>query len=50
MGEGHRYFDLIHFNKAAQILDDFTTGVHEVFTIPASFLETFGDMPQNIGY
>ena len=50
MGEGHRYFDLIHFNKAAQILDDFTTGVHEVFPIPASFLETFGDMPQNIGY
>ena len=49
MGEGHRYFDLIHFNKAAQYINGFMNH-HEIFPIPASFHETFGDMPQNNGY
>ena len=30
MGEGHRYFDLIHFNKAAQYIDGFMNH-HEIF-------------------
>tara|TARA_B110000093_G_C12808878_1_gene342006 strand:- start:405 stop:833 length:429 start_codon:yes stop_codon:yes gene_type:complete len=38
MGEGKRFFDLIHFDKASEIIPNFETGKHEVFPIPQSFI------------
>jgi starch-binding outer membrane protein, SusD/RagB family len=33
-GEGHRFFDLVRTNKAAQYIEGFTTNKNEVFPIP----------------
>ena len=34
MGEGHRFFDLVRTGRAAQAINGFVVGKHEVFPIP----------------
>ena len=34
MGEGHRFFDLVRTGKAANEIEGFVTGKHELFPIP----------------
>ena len=34
VGEGHRFFDLVRTGRAAQEIDGFQTGKHELFPIP----------------
>ncbi len=51
--EGHRFFDLVRQNRAAEVLADegFTAGVHEVFPVPDSQIQaTNGEIVQNPGY
>ncbi|WP_194766336.1 RagB/SusD family nutrient uptake outer membrane protein [Tamlana sp. I1] len=39
MGEGHRFFDLVRTDKAAQSIPGFTTNKNEIFPIPLVELE-----------
>tara|TARA_B110000459_G_scaffold190089_1_gene224831 strand:- start:2266 stop:3990 length:1725 start_codon:yes stop_codon:yes gene_type:complete len=48
MGEGKRFFDLIHFDKASEIIPNFETGKHEVFPIPQSFIDLANTNDDNI--
>ena len=51
VGEGHRFFDLVRTGRAAQEIDDFTTGKHEVFPIPEIEIQLAGNRwAQNPGY
>ncbi|MBT8384703.1 MAG: RagB/SusD family nutrient uptake outer membrane protein [Bacteroidia bacterium] len=51
VGEGHHFFDLVRTNRAAQEIDGFVTGKHEVFPIPAVEIELAGSRwSQNPGY
>ena len=51
MGEGKRFFDLVHFGIATQNLPNFFNGKHEVFPIPRYFIDLVGGLiPQNPGY
>jgi hypothetical protein len=54
MGEGKRFFDLIHFDKASEILPNYIKGKHEVFPIPQSFIDLVNTndeiVTQNPGY
>tara|TARA_B110000238_G_C15888505_1_gene336624 strand:- start:34 stop:639 length:606 start_codon:yes stop_codon:yes gene_type:complete len=51
MGEGKRFFDLVHFGIATQNLPNFFNGKHEVFPIPQYFIDLVGGLiPQNPGY
>ena len=51
MGEGHRFFDLVRTNRAAQVIDGFVVGKHEVFPIPQIEIELAGNRwQQNPGY
>ena len=34
IGEGHRFFDLVRTGRAAQEIDGFQEGKHELFPIP----------------
>lgn len=51
VGEGHHFFDLVRTGRAAQEIDGFTTGKHEVFPIPLIEIQLTGDRwEQNPGY
>ncbi len=50
-GEGHRFFDLVRTGRAADEIDGFVTGKHEVFPIPLIEIELAGNVwEQNAGY
>ncbi|WP_373071734.1 RagB/SusD family nutrient uptake outer membrane protein [Zeaxanthinibacter enoshimensis] len=51
VGEGHRFFDLVRTGRAAQEIDGFTAGKHELFPIPSIEIELAGNRwEQNPGY
>lgn len=51
MGEGHRFFDLVRTGRAAQNIDGFVPGKHELFPIPSIEIELAGNRwEQNPGY
>ena len=51
VGEGHRFFDLVRTGRAAQEIDGFQTGKHELFPIPLIEIQLAGDIwDQNPGY
>lgn len=51
VGEGHHFFDLVRTNRAAQEIDGFVAGKHEVFPIPSVEIELAGSRwAQNPGY
>jgi hypothetical protein len=50
-GEGHRFFDLVRTGKAAQEIDGFVAGKHELFPIPVIEIQLTGNRwSQNPGY
>jgi hypothetical protein len=50
-GEGHRFFDLVRTGQAAQYIDGFVLGKHELFPIPQVEIDLAGgNWPQNSGY
>ncbi|WP_027138064.1 RagB/SusD family nutrient uptake outer membrane protein [Gaetbulibacter saemankumensis] len=51
VGEGHRFFDLVRTGRAAQEIDGFVSGKHELFPIPKEEIELSGNRwAQNPGY
>jgi hypothetical protein len=51
VGEGHRFFDLVRTGRAAQEIDGFVAGKHELFPIPAIEIALAGNRwDQNPGY
>jgi len=51
VGEGHRFFDLVRTGKAAQEINGFQEGKHELFPIPAIEIQLAGNVwAQNPGY
>lgn len=51
VGEGHRFFDLVRTGRAAQAINGFQTGKHELFPIPLIEIELAGNRwAQNPGY
>lgn len=51
MGEGHRFFDLVRTGRAADFINGFITGKHEVFPIPQEEIDySAGNWTQNPGY
>jgi hypothetical protein len=51
VGEGHRFFDLVRTGKAAQQIDGFVSGKHELFPIPLEEIILAGDRwEQNPNY
>ena len=51
IGEGHRFFDLVRTGKAAQEINGFQEGKHELFPIPAIEIQLAGNIwDQNPGY
>ncbi|MET2986500.1 RagB/SusD family nutrient uptake outer membrane protein [Aureibaculum conchae] len=51
VGEGHHFFDLVRTGRAAQEIDGFVAGKHEVFPIPSIEIELAGNIwSQNPGY
>ncbi len=51
VGEGHRFFDLVRTGRAAQEIDGFTSGKHELFPIPIEEINlSGGTWAQNPGY
>tara|TARA_R110000787_G_scaffold120553_1_gene231514 strand:+ start:6966 stop:8462 length:1497 start_codon:yes stop_codon:yes gene_type:complete len=51
VGEGHRFFDLVRTGRAAQEINGFVTGKHELFPIPAIEIQLAGNIwNQNPGY
>jgi len=51
VGEGHRFFDLVRTGRAANEIDGFQEGKHEVFPIPLIEIELAGNRwEQNPGY
>jgi hypothetical protein len=50
-GEGHRFFDLVRTGKAADAIEGFQTGTHELFPIPQDEIDLAGaGWDQNDGY
>lgn len=50
-GEGHRFFDLVRTNQAAQKIDGFVSGKHNLFPIPQIEIDLAGgNWPQNPNY
>jgi len=51
VGEGHHFFDLVRTGRAAQEIDGFQAGKHELFPIPEIEIELAGNIwQQNPGY
>jgi hypothetical protein len=51
MGEGHRFFDLVRTGKAADEIDGFVVGKHELFPVPIEEINfSSGNWQQNPGY
>ncbi len=51
VGEGHHFFDLVRTNRAANEIDGFVTGKHEIFPIPDIEIQLTGNRwEQNPGY
>lgn len=51
MGEGHRFFDLVRLGQAADHIDGFVAGKHELFPIPLEEIEfSNGNWEQNPNY
>lgn len=51
MGEGHRFFDLVRTGKAAEAIEGFVAGKHEVFPIPQEEIGySGGNWTQNPNY
>lgn len=51
VGEGHRFFDLVRTERAAQAIEGFTPGKNEVFPIPLEEIQfSQGLWDQNPGY
>jgi starch-binding outer membrane protein, SusD/RagB family len=51
VGEGHRFFDLVRTGKAAQEINGFVVGKHELFPIPAIEIQLAGNRwSQNPNY
>ena len=51
LGEGHRFFDLVRTGQAAQYINGFVSGKHELFPIPSIEIELAGNRwEQNPGY
>ena len=48
--ELHRFFDLVRWGIAAQVLEDFVPAKHEVFPIPQTELDLNPMLDQNPGY
>lgn len=48
--EMHRYFDLVRWGIAAQVLPAFQTGKHEVFPLPQTEIDLNGALVQNPNY
>lgn len=50
-GEGHRFFDLVRTGKAAEKIDGFVAGKHELFPLPQVEIDlTGGNWTQNNNY
>lgn len=50
-GEGHRFFDLVRTGQAADAIEGFVTGKHELFPIPQVEIDLAGgNWSQNPGY
>ena len=50
-GEGHRFFDLVRTGKAAEEIDGFSAGKHDLFPIPFEEIQfSNGNWQQNNGY
>ena len=50
-GEGHRFFDLVRTGQAAQYIQGFVSGKHELFPIPQVEIDLAGgNWQQNPGY
>ncbi|MDE3743798.1 RagB/SusD family nutrient uptake outer membrane protein [Maribacter polysaccharolyticus] len=47
--EGHRFFDLVRTGEAADVIDGFVEGKHEVFPIPQQEID-ISNLTQNDGY
>jgi hypothetical protein len=51
VGEGHRFFDLVRTGRAAQAIDGFQAGKHELFPIPIEEIVLSGNRwDNNPGY
>ena len=51
LGEGHRFFDLVRTGRAADAIDGFQAGKHELFPIPIEEIQfSNGNWEQNPGY
>lgn len=51
VGEGHRFFDLVRTGRAAEAIDGFQEGKHELFPIPFQEIQfSNGNWAQNPGY
>lgn len=51
VGEGHRFFDLVRTGRAANAIDGFVPGKHEVFPLPIEEIQfSNGNWQQNPGY
>ncbi|WP_438973095.1 RagB/SusD family nutrient uptake outer membrane protein [Polaribacter sp.] len=51
VGEGHRFFDLVRTGRAAQSINGFVAGKHELFPIPAIEIQLAGNRwSQNPNY
>ena len=48
--EMHRFFDLVRWGMAEQVLDGFVTGKHEVFPIPQTEMDLNPKLVQSDGY
>jgi hypothetical protein len=48
--EMHRFFDLVRWGIAADVVDDFVVGKNEVFPIPQTELDLNPNLSQNPGY
>ncbi|MGC9342032.1 MAG: RagB/SusD family nutrient uptake outer membrane protein, partial [Bacteroidales bacterium] len=51
MGEGHHFFDLVRTGRAADEIDGFVEGKHELFPIPLEEIQfSEGNWQQNPNY